>query len=80
MKKILFVINTLGGAGAERALLELLTRFTPEKYEVSLYILLGQGELIHQVPAYVRILNQEYSYGSVLSRRGRVLLNKQLLK
>ena len=55
MKKILFVINTLGGAGAERALLELLTRFTPEKYEVSLYILLGQGELIHQVPAYVRI-------------------------
>ena len=54
MKKILFVINTLGGAGAERALLELLTRFTPEKYEVSLYILLGQGELIHQVPAYVR--------------------------
>ena len=68
MKKILFVINTLGGAGAERALLELLTRFTPEKYEVSLYILLGQGELIHQVPAYVRILNREYSDGSVLSR------------
>ena len=80
MKKILFVINTLGGAGAERALLELLTRFTPEKYEVSLYILLGQGELIHQVPVYVRILNQEYSDGSVLSRRGKVLLNKRLLK
>ena len=80
MKKILFVINTLGGAGAERALLELLTRFTPEKYEISLYILLGQGELIHQVPAYVRILNQEYSDGSVLSRRGKVLLNKRLLK
>ena len=80
MKKILFVINTLGGAGAERALLELLTRFTPEKYEVSLYILLGQGELIHQVPAYVRILNREYSDGSVLSRRGKVLLNKRLLK
>lgn len=26
MKKVLFVINTLGGAGAERALLELLKR------------------------------------------------------
>ncbi len=71
MKKILFVINTLGGAGAERALLELLTRFTPEKYEVSLYILLGQGELIHQVPAYVRILNQEYfrRFGSLKKRK-----------
>ena len=27
MKKVLFVINTLGGAGAEKALLELLPRF-----------------------------------------------------
>lgn len=30
MKKVLFVINTLGGAGAEKALLELLKKF-PEK-------------------------------------------------
>lgn len=80
MKKVLFVINTLGGAGAERALLELLTRFTTEKYEVSLYVLLSQGELIHQVPDYVRVLNQDYSDGSVLSRRGKLLLNKRLLK
>ena len=27
MKKVLFVINTLGGAGAEKALLELLKIF-----------------------------------------------------
>lgn len=27
MKKVLFVINTLGGAGAEKALLELLKNF-----------------------------------------------------
>lgn len=74
------MINTLGGAGAERALLELLTRFNPDKYEISLYVLLGQGELIHQVPDYVRIWNQEYFDGSVLSRRGKLLLNKRLLK
>lgn len=53
MKKVLFVINTLGGAGAERALLELLKRFTPDQYEVDLYILLEQGELISQVPERV---------------------------
>ena len=58
MKKVLFVINTLGGAGAERALLELLKRFTPDQYEVDLYILLEQGELIGQVPEYVNILNR----------------------
>ena len=48
MKKVLFVINTLGGAGAEKALLELLKRFPENEYEVSLYVLLAQGELIHQ--------------------------------
>ena len=67
MKKVLFVINTLGGAGAERALLELLKRFTPDQYEVDLYILLEQGELISQVPEYVNILNRNYTAKSVLS-------------
>lgn len=45
MKKVLFVINTLGGAGAEKALLELLKRFPENEYEVLLYVLLAQGEL-----------------------------------
>ena len=67
MKKVLFVINTLGGAGAERALLELLKRFTPDQYEVDLYILLEQGELISQVPEYVNIMNRNYTAESVLS-------------
>lgn len=34
MKKILFVINTLGRAGAETALLELLRRLDAEEYEI----------------------------------------------
>lgn len=71
MKKVLFVINTLGGAGAERALLELLKRFTPNQYEVDLYILLEQGELISQVPEYVNILNRNYTAESVLSAEGK---------
>ena len=36
MKKVLFVINTLGGAGAEKALLELLKRFSPEQYQTEI--------------------------------------------
>ena len=53
MKKVLFVINTLGGAGAERALLELLKRFTPDQYEVDLYILLEQ-KLYSRVSSFRR--------------------------
>ena len=75
MKKVLFVINTLGGAGAERALLELLKRFTPDQYEVDLYILLEQGERISQVPEYVNILNRNYTAESVLSAEGKKKLN-----
>lgn len=80
MKKVLFVINTLGGAGAEKALLELLKRFPENEYEVSLYVLLAQGELIHQVPEQVKILNQSYSDASVLSKKGKHILNRQIFK
>ena len=52
MKKILFVINTLGGAGAENALLTLINKI-PDNYEISLYVLTGQGELIHRVMSKV---------------------------
>ena len=78
MKKVLFVINTLGCAGAEKALLELLKRFLPEQYEVSLYVLLGQGELIHEIPEYVRVLNKDYSDTSVLSEEGKKILRQRV--
>ena len=53
MKKVLFVINTLGGAGAEKALLELLKRFSPEQYQTDLYVLLEQ-RLYSRIGSYKR--------------------------
>lgn len=78
MKKVLFVINTLGCAGAEKAMLELLKKFSPDEYEVSLYVLLGQGEMIHQIPKHVKILNKQYCDASVLSKEGKKVLHKQV--
>ena len=80
MKKVLFVINTLGCAGAEKALLELLKKFPASQYEVSLYVLLGQGEMIHQVPDHVKILNREYSDTSVLTKEGKKELNRYVVR
>ena len=40
-KKILFVINTLGRAGAEVALLSLFSAIDPNQYELSLYVMMG---------------------------------------
>lgn len=80
MKKVLFVINTLGRAGAETALMELLRRMDPNKYDVSLYVLLGQGEMIDAVPKHVKILNQSYDPTPVLSKEGKKSLRRSVLK
>ena len=79
-KKILFVINTMGQGGAETALLELLRRIDPKQYEVSLLVLLGQGELVDRLPPYVRLLNEKYDNTSVLTAEGRKHLRKHMLK
>ena len=79
-KKLLFVINTLGRAGAETALLELLRRLDPEQYDVSLFVLTGQGEMALELPPYVRLLNRNYDYASVLSRGGKWRLMKKVLR
>ena len=79
MKKLLFVINTLGRAGAETALLELLRQLDPGQYEVDLYVLLGQGEMSGELPGYVRLRNRHYKNCSVLSRQGKRSLVGQVL-
>lgn len=80
MKKILFVINTLGCGGAERAMLDLFDALDPEKYEISLFVLTGQGELSHELPEHVQLLNQKYQDVSVLTKEGRRILVKRVLQ
>ena len=71
-KKILFVINTFSRAGAEMALLQLLRELDREhKYEISLFVLMGQGELVDQLPPDVRLVNKRYTKTSVLSADGK---------
>ena len=80
MKKLLFVINTLGYGGAERAMLDLFDVLGTEQYEISLFVLTGQGELSHELPQGVHLLNQNYKDVSVLTKKGRTLLMKCVLK
>lgn len=79
-KKLLFVINTLSRAGAETALLALLRQLDPERCDVSLFVLTGQGELVSELPPYVRLLNTDYDNTSVLSQAGKRKLMKQVLR
>lgn len=71
MKKILFVINTMGRAGAELSLLNLLRKLEGRGFDISLFVLMGQGEIIDEVPSYVRVLNSTFSKENVLSKKGQ---------
>lgn len=79
-KKVLFVINTMGRAGAERCLLHLLKAWQEEEYELSLFAVLGQGELFGEVPSHVRILNEAPRADSVLDEKARKSLGKDVIK
>ena len=78
MKKILFVINTLGRGGAENALIQLIKKLDKNEYDISLYVILGQGELIEKVPENVHVLNENFDASSVLSHEGKKKLKKHI--
>lgn len=79
-KTILFVINTFSRAGAETALLELLRQLDPEQYDVSLFVLTAQGEMIPEIPPHVHVLNTVFDSTSVLSKEGKRKLSKLALR
>ena len=80
MKKLLFIINTLGCGGAERAMLNLLSVLDLNKYDISLFVLTSQGELRRELPENVRLINKKYKEVSVLTKKGRRLLTLSVLK
>lgn len=79
MKKLLFVINTLGQAGAETAMLNLLRLIDPGEYQVSLYVLMGQGEMVRELPQHIRLLNSSFCEIPVLSAEGRKQMCRRVM-
>lgn len=73
-KKLLFVINTLGRAGAESALVSLLWAIDPNEYELFLYVIMEQGDMSDELPPYVKLLNEHFCTESVLTKNGRIAM------
>jgi glycosyltransferase involved in cell wall biosynthesis len=72
-KKLLFIINTMGRAGAETALIQLLKKLdSMGEYDLSLYTVIPCGELFDRVPDHVRILNRHVNKAPVLSFTGHL--------
>ena len=55
MMKILFMIDSLGGGGAENVLLTLLTKMDRKKFSITLFLLAKVGVYLPKVPKDVTI-------------------------
>lgn len=67
MKKILIVSHALQLGGAERSLIGLLETIDPKEYQVDLFLLRHEGELMQYIPSYVNLLPEIPAY-TVLAR------------
>ena len=56
MKKLLFVIHTLDGGGAEKVLIDILKHFDYASYEVTLFLEFKEGTYLNDLPNEVRLL------------------------
>ena len=79
-RRVLLVINTLGRAGAETALMQLLKRLRDDQWDVSLFVLLGQGEMVKELPEHVKLLNRTYDDTPVLTDEGKQHLKRHLMQ
>lgn len=78
MKKILIVSHALELGGAERALLGLLYSLDYEKYEVDLFLMRHQGELLEYIPKQVNLLPEQVEYTCLAVPVSEVLKKKQI--
>jgi len=56
MKRLLFVIHSLGYGGAERSLVNLLNELPRDKYQADVLLFQNRGDFREQLPAWVRLL------------------------
>ena len=72
-KKILFIITSLAGGGAEKVLMTILHNFDYEKYDVTLCVVSKHGVYINEQPDYLKTIFVYENPTSILARLGFVL-------
>ena len=79
-KNILFAINTMGQAGAEKAMVELMKVLDTEQYNIDLFVMIPRGEMFLQVPPNVNIVNKTIDKGPLLGKEGQAFILKTMAK
>lgn len=74
--KILFIMSSLGGGGAEKALITLLNNFDYDRYDVDLALTSNTGIYLNEVPKQVRVLPIYSHPGTIIERVGFLLYSR----
>ena len=86
MKKVLFLIHTLGGGGAEKVLVDLVNNLNPQKYDITVMTIVDVGELRYKLNNNIKYKttiklrkssnnenkNQENKSGSLLGKGNKI--------
>lgn len=59
MKKVLFLINTLGGGGAERVLVNLVNHMDPARYDITVETMFGDGVCRPLLAPHIRYISKK---------------------
>ncbi len=74
--KLLFVISSLAGGGAERVMTNIITHLDNKKYEISLALFEKKGSYLSQIPDYVKVYDlkkkSRYSFLKLILRLSRL--------
>lgn len=73
MKKILVFSHAMEIGGAERALLGLLETIDPKNYQVDLFLMRHEGELMKYIPEHIHLLPEDKKYSCMAIPFGTVL-------
>lgn len=67
VKKVIFVIQSLGLGGAERSLINLLHELSGEQYNIDLLLFKKKGAFLQHVPEWVNVLETPYGMKELYS-------------
>lgn len=70
MKKVLFVVENLGGGGAEKVLLTLIKNLDKSKYDITVYTIIETGVYVDEMKKYCKVKHalKDYNKYSFLGK------------
>lgn len=56
-KKILFILRSLDGGGAEKVTLNVLRHLDPARFDITIFLFMKRGVYFHDVPSHIKVVS-----------------------